>query len=293
MLRNGRNLGWVEMEVVRDPKELHKLSHRIRREGKKIGFVPTMGYLHQGHLSLIKRCKEKSDFVVVSIFVNPTQFGPDEDYNRYPRDFDRDKELLEKEGVDVIFYPDKKSMYPENYSTYVRVKGLTEVLCGRSRPGHFEGVTTVVTKLFNIVKPDVAVFGQKDAQQAFVIKRMVRDLNFDIEIDVAPIVREIDGLAMSSRNIYLSEEERREATILYESLKRAKELIERGERDARRIIKEMGRMISEKPRARIDYISIVETENLREVEEIEGEVLIALAVWFGKARLIDNIIIKL
>ncbi len=280
------------MKVVREPKELQKLSDKIRREGRRIGFVPTMGYLHQGHLSLIRRCKEKSDFVVVSIFVNPTQFGPGEDYDRYPRDFERDLKLLEEEKVDVVFHPDERAMYPEDYSTYVRVKGLTEVLCGRSRPGHFEGVTTVVAKLFNIVKPDIAIFGQKDAQQAFVIKRMVRDLNFDIEIDVAPIIREPDGLAMSSRNVYLSEEERKEATVLYESLKRAKEMIEGGERDAKKIIEEMERMISEKPRARIDYISIVETENLREVERIEGEVLIALAVWFGRARLIDNIIIR-
>lgn len=280
------------MEVIRDPKEMRRVSEKVRRKGKRVGFVPTMGYLHKGHLSLVRTCKKKADFVVVSIFVNPAQFGPGEDYDKYPRDFERDLRLLKKEGADVIFYPDERSMYPESYSTCVKVKGLTEALCGRSRPGHFDGVTTIVTKLLNVVRPHMVVFGQKDAQQVLVIKRMVRDLNFDVEIDVEPTIREADGLAVSSRNLYLSEEERREAIILYQALNKAKEMIGRGERNAKEIIKEMRRIISKKPRTKIDYISIVETENLREVEEIKGEVLIALAVWFGKARLIDNIIVK-
>lgn len=280
------------MLIIRKIEQMQKESERLREEGKRIGLVPTMGYLHEGHLSLVRIARERSNVVVMSIFVNPTQFGPGEDFHSYPRDFNRDVKLAEKEGCDIIFYPTVEEMYPQGYATYVNVERLTEGLCGRSRPGHFRGVTTVVTKLFNIVKPHIAVFGQKDAQQAFVIKRMVRDLNFDIEIVVGPTIREKDGLAMSSRNTYLSERERKDALVLYQSLKLAQNLLSSGERDPKKVVKEMEKLIRTKKSALIDYISIVDSENLQEVERIEGEVLIALAVKIGKARLIDNIIIK-
>jgi len=271
---------------------MQELADKLRSAGKSIGFVPTMGYLHPGHLSLVRIAKQQTDFVVVSIFVNPLQFGPAEDFDRYPRDFKRDEQLLEKEGANAIFYPELTEMYPSGFSTSVAVEKLTEQLCGKSRPGHFTGVTTVVAKLFNIVKPDKAIFGQKDAQQAFVIKRMVRDLNFDIEIVIAPTMREPDGLAMSSRNSYLSPEERKESAVLYQALQLAENLIRQGEKEAGTIIKEMEILIRSKPSARIDYVSIVDTENLQPVKKIEGEVLIALAVRFGKTRLIDNILLR-
>ncbi len=270
---------------------MQDLAQEAKKKGKIIGFVPTMGYLHEGHLRLVRIARKKSDLCVVSIFVNPLQFGPKEDFKEYPRDIKRDKKLLEKEGVDILFYPEEKEMYPDDFSTYVKVEGLTEGLCGRSRPGHFQGVTTVVTKLFNSVLPHFAVFGEKDAQQALVIKRMVRDLNMPIKIIVAPTVREKNGLAMSSRNVYLSPKEREEATVLYRSLLKAKEMIERGERNSNVIIGKMREMIEETS-GKIDYIAIVDTKDLKEMEVIKGEVLIALAVYFSKARLIDNIRVK-
>jgi|UniRef100_A0A7C3UUP5 pantoate--beta-alanine ligase len=279
------------MRVVRKIRTMQSLAKEAKRKGKVIGFVPTMGYLHEGHLSLVRIARKRSDLCVVSIFVNPLQFGPKEDFKEYPRDIKRDKKLLAKEKVDILFYPDEKEMYPDNYATYIKVERLTEGLCGRSRPGHFQGVTTVVGKLFNIVMPDISVFGQKDAQQAFVIKRMVRDLNLPVKIIVAPTVREKDGLAMSSRNIYLTPKEREEAVVLYRSLMMAKEMIEKGERNPNLIIGKMREMIEETS-GKIDYISIVDTKELREVDLIKGEVLIALAVYFGKARLIDNIILR-
>ncbi|MEO0102900.1 MAG: pantoate--beta-alanine ligase [candidate division WOR-3 bacterium] len=279
------------MKVVRKIKKMQDIAQEARKRGKIIGFVPTMGYLHEGHLSLVRIAQRKSDLCVVSIFVNPLQFGPKEDFKEYPRDIKRDKRLLEKEGVDIIFCPEEKEMYADDFSTYVKVEGLTEGLCGRSRPGHFQGVTTVVTKLFNCVMPHFSVFGQKDAQQALVIKRMVRDLNLPIKIVIAPTVREKDGLAMSSRNIYLSPKEREEASILYRSLKTAKEMIEKGERNPNVIIGRMREMIEETS-GRIDYIAIVDTRDLKEIDLIKGEVLIALAVYFSKARLIDNIIVR-
>ncbi|HBF69599.1 MAG TPA: pantoate--beta-alanine ligase, partial [Thermotoga sp.] len=223
------------MKIIETIEEMKKFSEEMREKKKTIGFVPTMGYLHEGHLSLVRRARDENDVVVVSIFVNPTQFGPNEDYERYPRDFERDRKLLEKENVDCIFHPSVEEMYPPDFSTYVEETKLSKNLCGRSRPGHFRGVCTVVTKLFNIVKPHRAYFGQKDAQQFRVLRRMVRDLNMDVEMIECPIVREPDGLAMSSRNVYLSPEERQQALSLYQSLKIAENLYLNGERDAEKI----------------------------------------------------------
>lgn len=282
------------MRIIKKVKEMQKVADDLRREGKIIGVVPTMGYLHEGHLSLIRLAKEKSDVVITTIFVNPLQFAPHEDYDKYPRDFERDVTLAKSAGCDIIFYPSVEEMYPENFLTYVEVEKLTKVLEGEFRPTHFRGVTTVVAKLFNITKPHIAVFGQKDAQQALIIKQMVRDLNFDIEIIVAPIVREPDGLAMSSRNVYLSESERKDATVLYESLKLAEKLINEGERNPEVISSKMEELIKSKPTAKIDYIAIVEPNTLEKVQELlEGkEYLIALAVRIGSTRLIDNTLVK-
>ncbi len=281
------------MKIIKNPYEMQKISEEKRKEGKIIGFVPTMGALHEGHLELIREAGKKSDVLVVSIFVNPIQFGPKEDYKEYPRDEKGDIEKCEKEGVDIIFMPDVEDMYEKNFSTYVEVKNLTKTLCGKYRPGHFKGVTTVVTKLFNIVKPHLAFFGWKDAQQLIVIKKMVKDLNFDIEIIGIETVREKDGLAMSSRNVYLNEEERKEAPYLYKALLYGKELIEKGERDARKVKEEIKKFINRNaPKGKIQYVEIVDIENLKPLRKIKGEIMIALAVFFGKARLIDNIRIK-
>ncbi len=279
------------MKLIRSITEIRKELSRERKKRHRIGFVPTMGYLHEGHLSLIRQAREDADIVVVSIFVNPTQFGPKEDYREYPRDFKKDLNLCKDEGVDYIFAPSVKSMYPKGYATFVSVEGSTENLCGRFRPRHFRGVTTVVTKLFNIVKPDIAYFGQKDAQQAIVIKRMAENLNMDIAIKVMPIVREKDGLAMSSRNVYLSSDERKRAATIYRALQEAKDLIKLGERDARGIISEMRkRLVS--VATKIDYIAIVDPNTLKNVKTIKGKVVIALAVWIGNTRLIDNIVAR-
>ncbi len=280
------------MKIVRDIAEMQQLAETYRQEGKRIGFVPTMGYLHEGHLSLMRQARPRCDVLVVSIFVNPTQFGPNEDFERYPRDFERDERLCRQEGVDVVFYPTAEAMYPQPYRTYVNVEQLTETMCGASRPGHFRGVTTVVTKLFHIVKPHLAVFGQKDYQQSLVIRQMVRDLNFDITIVVAPIVREADGLAMSSRNNYLTQEERQQALVLYRSLRKAEELIEQGEQDAARILEAMQQIIAGAPDARIDYIVIVDGDTLEPVTRVKDNTVIALAVFIGNTRLIDNTIIR-
>lgn len=262
-----------------------------RRKGERIGFVPTMGFLHEGHLSLVREARRRADLVVVSIFVNPLQFGPKEDFSVYPRDFARDEALLAQERVDAIYYPDTAELYPPEFATRVNVERLTDVLCGDNRPGHFQGVTTVVAKLFNAVKPHVAVFGAKDAQQALVIRRMTRDLDFDIEVVVSPTVREPDGLAMSSRNRNLLTEHRAQAPVLFRALQHAAGMIEQGERNPDRVINEISRRIQE-TEGRIDYVAIVDTQQLREVSEVRGEVLIALAVFFGKVRLIDNIIVN-
>lgn len=279
------------MEVVKNIQEMKKISNNLIQNKKSIGFVPTMGYLHEGHLSLVKKAREDNDFVVVSIFVNPTQFGPNEDFNSYPRDLKRDLDLLEKLNVDYVFVPDVNDMYPKDFSTFVEETKLSKFLCGRSRPGHFRGVCTVVTKLFNIVKPTRAYFGQKDAQQFRILRRMVRDLNLDVEMIEMPIVREKDGLAMSSRNTYLTPEERKEATRLYKSLLKAKEMIESGIKDTE-IIKSEMKKILDHPLLKIDYIEIVDEETLEPVKKVENKVIIALAVYVGKARLIDNMILK-
>lgn len=269
------------------------LAKVFKRENKAIGFVPTMGCLHEGHLSLIKAAKKHADLAVISIFVNPIQFGPEEDFHKYPRDLKKDELLARGAGADVLFYPSAEEMYPEDHMTYVNVEKITDALCGSSRPGHFKGVATVVTKLFNIVKPDIAYFGQKDAQQAFVIKKMAQDLNMGIDIKIMPIIREDDGLAMSSRNTYLSQEERKDAAVLYNSLIKAQELIAGGEKRPLEIIKVMKDMILAKKTAKIDYVSIVDTKNLKCVDKVSGELLIALAVYIGRTRLIDNIIVKI
>jgi pantoate--beta-alanine ligase len=283
--------GGENMRLVHTIAEMKKIVNDILKSGKSIGFVPTMGYLHKGHLSLVEAARKENDVVVVSIFVNPTQFGPNEDYNRYPRDLERDLRLLEPIGVDYVFNPSVEEMYPAMYSTYVEEVELSKYLCGASRPGHFRGVCTVVTKLFNIVKPTKAYFGQKDAQQFRVLKRMVRDLNMDVEMIEMPIVREEDGLAMSSRNVYLNPEERKEATRLYKSLLKAKELIESGERDVQKIKSEMLKILDH-PLLKVDYVEVVDEETLRPVEKIERKVIVALAVFVGKARLIDNMIFE-
>ncbi len=281
------------MKIIEHIIEMQDISLLLKKENKTIGFVPTMGALHEGHLSLVRKAKEDNDIVVVSIFVNPIQFGPNEDFKKYPRTFDKDKELLQKENVDYIFFPSMKEMYPQGFETYVNLKSLPNHLCGLSRPGHFEGVATVVAKLFNIVMPDNSYFGQKDYQQAKIIERMTKDLNMRIKIHTLPIVREKDGLAMSSRNSYLSTEERKKALSLYNSLLLAKNLIEKGEKDPQKIKKEMENKIKEiAPDAKIDYISIVNPETLEDVEKINDNIVIALAVFIGSTRLIDNMIIK-
>ncbi len=281
------------MKIITAVAEMQRTAESLRNSGKRIGFVPTMGFLHDGHLSLVREAEKHADVTVMSIFVNPTQFGPHEDFEDYPRDFERDVALAQSVGCDIIFYPDRHEMYPDPYLTYVTVEKLTSVLCGASRPTHFRGVTTIVAKLFNIVKPHVAVFGQKDAQQAIVIKRMTADLNFDIKIIVAPIVREPDGLAMSSRNTYLLPHQRQQAVALYQSLQLARKMIDQGERDAKIIQQAMRSLIEQQPDAQIDYIELVDTTNLEPLQRLQGEVLIALAVKIGKPRLIDNIIVTI
>lgn len=277
------------MKIVNTVRETRHIIQNARKEGKTVGFVPTMGYLHEGHLSLIRRAKAENGFVVVSIFVNPTQFGEGEDFETYPRNLKRDAALSESAGADLIFHPDAKEMYPAGYQTFVEVEKITAGLCGASRPGHFKGVATVVTKLFNIVKPDKAYFGQKDAQQVAVIEQMVRDLDMDLAIVPCPIVREPDGLAMSSRNTYLNSNERKAALILSQSLFKAKSLVDQGNRNAAEIRDFITAAIQSEPLAHIDYIEIVNAITLEKIDEIRGNVLIALAVEFGKIRLIDNI----
>ena len=277
------------MKLIEKIADLREEIKRFKREGKIIGFVPTMGYFHEGHLSLMEIARKRSDVLVVSIFVNPIQFGPNEDYNRYPRDLKRDLKLAEERGVDIVFHPDNREMYQENFQTYVNVEKLIKGMCGKYRPGHFRGVTTVVAKLFNIVQPDIAVFGQKDVQQAIVIKRMVGDLNFPVEIVVGPVIREHDGLAMSSRNTYLNDEERKQAPMIYKALKVAREKVKMGNRDAAKLKEIIESTIATAPLARIEYVEIVDDENLEPVSEVKPGTLAAVAVCFGKTRLIDNI----
>jgi pantoate--beta-alanine ligase len=276
------------MRIVRSVAEMKSLSRRWAAEGKTIGFVPTMGYLHEGHMSLVRESKKRSDVTVVSVFVNPAQFGPREDFRAYPRDPEKDRIMLEAGGVEALFIPDAAEIYPPGYRTYVEVHDLQDTLCGRTRPGHFRGVCTVVLKLFNIVGPDVAFFGWKDAQQVVILKKMVRDLDLDVRIEACPIVRDADGLALSSRNSYLSAEDRRAALSLSESLREAAALIEAGERDAAIVIQRMKAVIGREPLARVDYIEIVDGDELVPLKTIEGTALIALAVFIGGTRLIDN-----
>lgn len=282
----------LAMRLVERISEVREAVRAARAAGRRIGFVPTMGYLHEGHLTLMRQARQASDFVVVSIFVNPTQFGPNEDFARYPRDLERDAALCAGVPVDLIFHPSVAEMYPQPFRTSVQVGGLTETLCGASRPGHFDGVATVVSKLFNIVQPDAAFFGQKDAQQVAVIQRMVIDLNMDLTIVPVPTVREADGLAMSSRNSYLSPDERQAALVLSRSLRMAAQRVEAGERDLRTLADAMRAMIAAEPLANIDYVEIVDYATLQPVERLDAKALAALAVRFGKTRLIDNVVLE-
>lgn len=276
------------MRVLERINDVRSIVKEWKAQGLKVGFVPTMGYLHEGHESLIKKATDENDKVVVSIFVNPIQFGPKEDLSTYPRDLEQDSKICERAGVSIIFQPKNEEIYFEDFSTYVDMKEVTSGLCGKSRPTHFRGVCTIVTKLFNIVSPHRAYFGEKDAQQLAVIKRMVRDLNIDIEIIGYPIVREEDGLAKSSRNIYLSKAEREAAIILNKSLKVAKEKIEQGERSSEKIIKIVKDIIESEKLAKIDYIEVVDSFSMESVDKIENSILVAIAVFIGKTRLIDN-----
>ncbi|MBN1872545.1 MAG: pantoate--beta-alanine ligase [Candidatus Omnitrophica bacterium] len=281
-----------EMKVFTSPQAAYNHLFSEKISGKRIGFVPTMGYLHEGHASLLRRARRENDLVVLSIFVNPTQFSAGEDYKRYPRDLKRDARVARKEGVDVIFHPSASDMYKKDNSTRVDVEGLSENLCGRYRPGHFRGVATVVAKLLNVIPADVAYFGQKDAQQAFIIKRMIRDLNMAVKIKILPTVREKDGLAMSSRNRYLSAAERREAPVGYRSLILARKMIEKGEKRSEKVIRSMKDFVHRNSNAKIQYILIVDKDTLKDVKTVKGAVLIAIAFYFGGTRLIDNMIVN-
>lgn len=276
------------MQVTKTVEETRKLVKEWKKQGKTIGLVPTMGFLHEGHASLIKRCREENDIVVVSDFVNPTQFGPTEDLEAYPRDFERDSRLCESLGADLIFNPEPSDMYTDPHA-YVSIDLLSETLCGKTRPIHFKGVCTVVSKLFNIVSPDRAYFGQKDAQQLAIIRKMVQDLNFDITIVGCPIIREEDGLAKSSRNTYLSPEERKAALCLSKAVKKGREIIKPGI-DAEEVLSAMRDIINAEPLAKIDYVSMVDALNMQPVDKADRNVLVAMAVYIGKTRLIDNFI---
>lgn len=276
------------MKVINTIAEMRTLRGQL---AESVGFVPTMGYLHQGHLSLVKKARVENGVVIVSIFVNPAQFGPGEDYAVYPRDTDRDLNLLQAEKTDIVFMPSAGEMYPPNFRSWVRIEGVTERLEGACRPGHFQGVATVVTKLFNIVEPTRAYFGQKDAQQAIVIKKMVADLNMNLEVVILPTVREKDGLAMSSRNIYLDSEMRRGATVLFKALTSAYELHNKGERDGDRLRQEMISLINREPLAKLEYVSIADRDTLEELSKVDRPALASLAVRIGKTRLIDNILL--
>lgn len=280
------------MKISGSIEEVRNIVKEWKQKGESVGLVPTMGYLHEGHLSLIEHARRENDHVVVSIFVNPMQFGPTEDLDSYPRDFKRDAALCENAGVSIIFHPEASEMYENDFCSYVDMSGLTKELCGKSRPVHFRGVQTVVSKLFHIIPANRAYFGQKDAQQLAIIKRMVRDLNFDIEIIGCPIVREKDGLAKSSRNTYLNKEERQAALILHQSLIKAKEQIALGERKSSCIISCIKEIIDTEPLAKIDYIEVVDFDTITPIEIIKGTILTAIAVYIGKTRLIDNFILE-
>jgi pantoate--beta-alanine ligase len=281
------------MQIFSNPRDMQQWCLKQKLEGKSIGLVPTMGYLHEGHLALVREARKCCQIVVVSIFVNPIQFNVGQDFEDYPRDIERDSGLLEREQVDAVFAPTIKDMYPPGYNSFVEVQGeITEKLCGASRPGHFRGVTTVVSKLFHICVPDLAFFGQKDAQQALIIEKMVQELNFPLSIVRVPIVREKDGLALSSRNVHLDAEQRQAALILNQVLKEAGSMIAAGEKDVAALKSYITRSIEAVPQARIDYAEIYSADDLADVEKIGGKIIIALAVWFGTTRLIDNLLVE-
>jgi pantoate--beta-alanine ligase len=277
------------MKVARTIESVRRLVKAARKAGRKISFVPTMGALHIGHISLIEAAKKDCDFVVVSIFVNPTQFGPNEDFAKYPRPIKADLKMCRKAGVDVVFAPTPHEIYPSENLTWVNVEKLSEPLCGKFRPGHFRGVATVCAKLFNIVTPDIAYFGRKDAQQAIVIKKMVADLNMPLKIVVCPTVREKNGLAISSRNQYLTVQQKKDAASIYKSLQKCRQMIKQGGRDTKKIIAEMRKVLKQIPSVEIQYVSIVDAETLRNIDKVAGKVLVAVAVKIGSTRLIDNI----
>ena len=280
------------MEIITAVEEMKRLSTRTRQLGKIIVLVPTMGFFHEGHLSLMREGRKRGDLLVVSLFVNPTQFGPSEDFEKYPRDFERDRKMAEEVGVDVLFTPEAIEMYPQNHQTIVRVEKVTQGLCGRSRPTHFQGVTTVVNMLFNIVMPYMALFGEKDFQQLVTIQQMVRDLHMNVNVVGMPIVREADGLAMSSRNTYLQPNERKAALSLYRSLNRAEELLQKGERRAKTILEEVSKVLLSDPLIKIDYVQVCNANTLEDVNEIKEDVVIALSATVGQTRLIDNLIYR-
>jgi len=280
------------MKVIKTIKEMKEFSSRVRGAGKTIAFVPTMGSFHEGHLSLMREGRKKGDLLVVSLFVNPTQFAPHEDFKNYPRDFEKDSRMAEEAGTDILFAPEADEMYPSDHQTLVLVERVTRNLCGRSRPTHFRGVATVVMMLFEIVMPHMAFFGEKDYQQLITIRRMVRDLHMSVEVVGMPTVRETDGLAMSSRNTYLLPKERSAARSLYRSLQRAKELLQKREQRASRILDEMKEILQAEPLVRMDYVQICDADTLQDVDRIEGDVVIALAAYLGKTRLIDNLVYR-
>lgn len=282
----------TSVKIIKSVTLLQKEIARLKRKGLNIGFVPTMGYLHEGHLSLVRAAKKENEVVIVSIFVNPLQFGPAEDFKEYPRDLKKDARFL-KGLCDIIFIPVLREFYRDDFCSFVEVKGFSDTLCGRSRPGHFVGVTTVVAKLFNAVLPDAAYFGQKDAQQALIVRKMTADLNFPLEIKVMPTVREKDGLAMSSRNAHLSSKERSDAVVLFQALKSAEHMASRGIRETARIRQTLAGFINRTASARIDYIEIVDKKNLTPLRQIDKEALLLLAVFIGKTRLIDNTLLKI
>jgi pantoate--beta-alanine ligase len=280
------------MEIIKTIKEMKEFSSQARGAGKTIALVPTMGFFHEGHLSLMREGRRRGNLLIISLFVNPTQFGPNEDFKNYPRDFDRDRGMAEEVGTDILFAPEAGEMYPLDAQTIVRVEKVTQNLCGRSRPTHFQGVTTVVLMLFEIVMPHVAIFGEKDYQQVVTVQQMVRDLHMSVEVVGMPTVREADGLAMSSRNTYLLPEEREAALSLYRSLQKAKELLQKGERKADRILQEMKGILQSEPLVRIDYAQICDAHTLQDINRIEGDVVVALAAYLGKTRLIDNLVFR-
>jgi len=279
------------MRVIRSVAQLRAVLSAYRKKGKSIGFVPTMGAFHEGHLSLMRRARKDNDVCVVSLYVNPKQFVAGEDLGRYPRHFHRDRKMINKENIDILFYPSDNTIYPKGFLTYIDVAELPAYLCGKFRPGHFRGVATIVAKLLNMVQPQVLYLGQKDAQQVAVLKAMVKDLDFPVKVKVLPTVREPDGLAMSSRNAYLSAEHRKEAVIIFKALKSARNLVRGGEYQAKAVIRSMTKLI-QTTSGHVQYISCVDTFTLRELNELKGDVLIAVAVFFGKTRLIDNIVVR-